>query len=94
MAKLSDFVRQEDLEGFWIYRKGRDEGRDEGREEGRVQTLHALLTTLLSEKFGALPPWAERRLTQITSPQEAQAIIRRLGNAQSLEEALDDATLL
>ena len=86
MAQLSDFVRQEDLEGFWIFRKGREEGREEGRQE----TLYSLLSSFLSDRFGPLPSWADSRLRQVDSPQEAQDIIRRLGDARSIADALGE----
>ena len=62
MEKLSDFVRKEELEEFWVYRKGREEGRQEGQAEGREEAVLSLLSSLLREKYGELPASAQARL--------------------------------
>ena len=60
-----------------VWRKeGYDEGREEGHEEGLEEGLEKgretqirTLRRLLLRRFGALPEWAEARLTQATSAQ-------------------------
>ncbi len=80
MVKLTDFITKEEMEEFWVYRQGREEGREE--------TVYALLSGLLSRRFGHLPDWAQAKLHQIKSPEEAQAIIERLASAPDLESLL------
>ncbi len=84
MTKLTDFYRKEEVEDLWFYRQVRQEGRQEGREE----TIHTLLSHLLSERFGPLPDWAQAKLRQIKTPEEAKVIIGRLESATDLESLL------
>jgi hypothetical protein len=76
MAKLQDLIRKEDLEGFWTYRHGREEA------------VQSILTTLVCEKFGELPPWAQEKLRAFKTPEEAEDVLRRLPTASGLEELL------
>ena len=88
MVKLTDFITKEEMEEFWGYRHARQEGRQEGREEGREEAVYALLSGLLSKRFGHLPDWAQKRLHHIKTPEEAQAIIERLASVPDLESLL------
>jgi len=45
---------------------GRKEGRMEGRNEGRLEGEIAVLSRLLTRRFGPLPAWAEARLNAAT----------------------------
>ena len=44
--------------------EGREEGRQEGRQEGREEGERRLLRRQLERRFGRLPAWAERRVTE------------------------------
>ncbi len=68
-------------------REGRQEGRQEGEMKGRQEGELTILRTLIEKRFGAMPPWAEERLT--TRPvEELQNIALRLFDAKNLEELL------
>ncbi len=59
----------------------------QGKAEGSVEGRAALLTRLLSLRFGALPPGAHTRIST-ASIEELDAIGERLLTAQTLQEAL------
>ena len=52
--------------------------------------LHRSDQEAVIDKFGPLPAWAEARLRQVDTPQEAEGIIRRLGDARSIADALGE----
>lgn len=63
------------------YKKGKLEGKLEGKFEGELN----LLTRLIEKRFGAIPSWAETRLSQLTHP-EVETISLRMLDAKTLEE--------
>lgn len=65
------------------YQHGLQEGRQEGRQEGQVELLHRLIEA----KFGALPSWAEQRLSECAGP-VLETIALRVFDAATLEELL------
>ena len=82
-----------DLELTWFERveslghdRGVEEGRQEGRQEGLVDGSRSVVRTLLAEKFGPLPPTAERRLAALRNVEELNLLSRRLLHASSLED--------
>ncbi len=68
-------------------RKALKQGRKEGVREGREQGQLTLLTRMIEARFGPLPHWAKRRLSEMPA-----AEFERLGlsmiNASSLKELL------
>ena len=67
--------------------EGRQEGRQEGREEGRAAGERALLTRLLTHRFGPLPEWASRRLA-LADTAQLDAWALALLDAASLDDVL------
>jgi hypothetical protein len=67
---------------------GREQGIAAGEALGRKKAVYSLLRSLLREKFGELPVWAESRLEDITTPEEAQDVIHRLNEATRIEDVL------
>ncbi len=65
------------------YKRGREEGMQEGRQEGEL----VLLRRLLEKRFGALPPWADARLREL-SVVEVESIGVQLLDASSLSDLL------
>jgi len=59
-------------------KREREEGKSEGRAEGKAEGFAALLSTLITRKFGALPDWAKVRLVaadDVTLQQWAEQIL-------------------
>ena len=78
-----------------IYQEGQQKGVEKGIEKGREQeraaardSARALLMDMLHEKFGALPPAIENRLSAADLPQ-LQRWTRRVLTATGLDETLD-----
>ena len=65
-----------------IEERARAAGRKEGREEG----MHAMLLTLLAQRFGALPPAVVRQVEAIASTAQLTRLGARLLIAGSLAE--------
>jgi hypothetical protein len=80
----SDFARQYLAQGR---AEGRAEGQREGRVEGRVEGQAALVSRLLSVRFGTLDSRVQARL-QRASIAELEGIGERLLTSRTLEEAL------
>ena len=71
-----------------VWRKeGYDEGHEEGLDEGR-ETQIRTLRRLLLRRFGALPEWAETRLTHATSAQ-LEMWTDYILDARTLEDVFD-----
>ena len=68
----------------WLHERGRTEGRREGRQEGRRQ----LFVSLLSTRFGELPPSRIDRVTR-ASDDELERWIRRVFEADTLDAVFD-----
>ena len=74
-------------------RKGIAEGRAQGVEQGIAEGLEKgmeaearqFLRQLVERRFGALPPWAEKRLGE-ASREEAEELGLKFVDAKSLEE--------
>jgi len=69
------------------YKRGRAEGELEGERKGELKGELRLLRGLIEKRFGAIPAWAEERLSGMSAA-ELEALSDRLLNAQSLEELL------
>ena len=67
--------------------KGLQEGLQKGRKEGLHEGQIILLRQLIEHKFGALPSWAEQRLSQSSGPELEQFGLRVL-DAHTLEDLL------
>lgn len=67
--------------------KGREEGRLEGRQEARA-SMATVLHTLIEDRFGPLPGWAEARITG-ASIAELERWARNVLSAPTMEAALD-----
>lgn len=65
------------------FKRGREEGREEGLQEGELTVLRRQI----QKRFGALPVWAEERLTG-RSTAELEELSVRVLDAQSLEDLL------
>ena len=65
------------------------EGRHEGRQEGRREEGLAILRRLLTHRFGVLPEWVERRLTQ-ASTGEFERWSEQLLDARNLESVFEE----
>jgi len=63
--------------------RARQKGRQEGRQEGEL----VILRRLIEKRFGAIPGWAEQRLSERPAA-ELEALGVRLLDAGSLEELL------
>jgi len=82
--KLKEFpMLTVDLEDNAVVRPLIEKGRLEGRQEGRQEQL----LTLLSEKFGQLPEWANDQVHR-SSAEQLDLWVRRVLRANSLEETL------
>ena len=70
---------------------GREEGREagwqEGRQEGRKEGERKILRRQMEKRFGAIPEWADQRLSGM-SEQEIEELGVRLLDAYSLAELL------
>ena len=62
------------------FKKGRQEGRQEGEQ--------AILRQVIERRFGALPPWADQRLTA-ASTEKLEDLATHVLDATSLEDLLD-----
>ena len=73
------------------HQQGRQEGLHEGLREGLVEGVqegrHALLTALLTHRFGPLPAWATQRLRE-AQPDTLSAWAIATLEAPSLEAIL------
>jgi flagellar biosynthesis/type III secretory pathway protein FliH len=67
--------------------EGRLEGRQEGRQEGARNEAMTVLRRLVEKRFGAIPAWAEERLST-PSVSELEELILRASESRSLEELL------
>lgn len=92
MRRLA-FVRERALlDKKSFLHKARDEGLEEGlakgREEGVTSGQRHLIRTLLQQRFGELPDWAEARLAAAT-PEQLQAWGARLLSCKALENLFE-----
>jgi len=101
---LDELLECDDIKNGWLfqryqekgYREGIEKGIEEGiekgiekgREAGRREAIASLLSDLLCERFGELPGWAVERIAGFTTPAQAEEVIRRLGSASRIEDAL------
>nr|MDQ2901396.1 DUF4351 domain-containing protein [Acidobacteriota bacterium] len=73
------------------YKRGLREGVQEGVQEGLRQGVQqgelSLLHRIIEKRFGAVPAWAEERLSQLP-PAELETLAVRLLDAKSLEDLL------
>jgi hypothetical protein len=89
-AEQADYARYQDDLRYQAslvesnYGLGLREGREAGITEGRVEGQTRLLRKLLERRFGVLPEWATRRLSQATE-QELEAWAEAILTAQTLE---------
>ncbi len=82
--RIEQWTRKLKREGI---AEGRQEGRREGLEAGLRNGQLALLTQLLTRRFGPLPEWAETRL-EAASLDQLQSWAEAIFDAQSLEVLL------
>ena len=76
-----------DLKQTRFYKDVLAEGRKEGLQEGKQEGEARLLRRQLNLRFGPLPDWAEKQLSQATTEQlEAWAL--RVLDANSLDSVL------
>lgn len=66
-------------------KQGLEQGLEQGREEGRGEGERKLARRFIEKRFGAIPEWAEERLSALATP-EIEALSDRIFVAQSLEE--------
>lgn len=69
-----------------IYDAGMEKGREEGRQEARA-SMATVLHTLIEDRFGPLPGWAEARITG-ASIAELERWARNVLSAPTMEAAL------
>lgn len=67
--------------------RGRQEGLEVGRQEGRFLGERDILQRLIAKRFGAVPVWAQERLSHMTVAETEEAALRLLDDV-SLEELL------
>jgi len=65
--------------------QGIAEGLEKGMEKGMEAEARQFLRQLVERRFGALPPWAEKRLGG-ASREEAEELGLKFVDAKSLEE--------
>lgn len=65
--------------------EGRRQGRDDGLEEGREETLRAVVESLMTDRWGAVPASIQHRLREL-SPSELQALVTRIWRVSSRAE--------
>lgn len=63
------------------YKRGLEEGREEGRKEGHMEFLRSVLR----DRFGAIPPAVEAKLSAMTRP-ELESLAPRLLQIARIEE--------
>jgi Uma2 family endonuclease len=68
--------------------EGRERGLEEGRERGRDEAARQILGELLRQRFGPLPPEAERRLAEAHHP-ELLRLTSKVLSAPSLEAVFE-----
>jgi hypothetical protein len=68
-----------------IERHGIQKGRQEGLQQGIQQEADLLLRRLLARRFGALPAWVDKRLTD-ASREQLEHWVERVLDAQRLED--------
>ncbi len=60
--------------------------RIQGKLEGKLEGERAALRTLLNVRFGALPDWAEERISATDQPEEIERWLTRVLHAKRLED--------
>lgn len=70
-----------------MFRKAEEDGLHKGLEQGRQDGERALLRHQIRKRFGALPGWADEKLSSF-SISELENLADRLFDAASLEELL------
>ena len=90
-AEASEEVRE--METTWAERitaeyqeKFREQGLAEGRAKGRAQGMRTIVTRLLEERFGELPPRARRKVAAMRSDRRLEEVATQLLTAKSLAE--------
>jgi len=68
-----------------IERIGRAEGLEEGIERGREEERRALLRRVVTQRFGAIPPSLEGRITT-ASPDELTALFDQSLQASAVDD--------
>ncbi|MBL8230516.1 MAG: DUF4351 domain-containing protein [Bryobacterales bacterium] len=93
--RLQRMITREILKESWVYQqieaegveKGRQQGRQEGRQEGWLSAERHMLRKLITSKFGDVPEWAEKRLSE-ASLELLETWSERILTASSLEDLL------
>jgi len=85
MIVLNEEVLQDSVFYQMILEKGMEKGIEKGIEKGRTDGQRSLLRTLLTERFGDLPDWANERLASATHS-EIEHWSAQLFKATSLSE--------
>ncbi len=67
--------------------QGRREGLREGRQEGLQQGELTILRRLIGKRFGAVPAWADERLTKLSTA-ELEEISVRLLDVKNIEDLI------
>jgi predicted transposase YdaD len=90
MATLNDIIMSNKVLGR-EYKRGLEEGKLEGMLEGelkgKLEGELVVLRRLIEKRFGAVPAWADERLTQRPT-EDLEALSVRLLDAATLEELL------
>lgn len=73
----------------YLNERAREEGRSEGRIEGRIEGQLMVIATLMHQRFGPLPEFAQLRLAGARAV-EVDAMTSRILNAASIEEVLGE----
>ncbi len=66
-------------------KKGREQGLEKGREQGLQQEAHKLIALMLKTRFGAIPKWAEEKLSDAATD-ELENWGVRLISAKKIED--------
>ena len=80
---MNSFLTEEIMRESWVVQEWLQKGHEAGLLEGRQQFLRSLL----EDKFGAIPFWAEERLQKADSAQ-IDLWGHRILRAVSLDEVL------
>jgi hypothetical protein len=67
--------------------KGIEQGIEQGQQRGQIEGLRESVRQVLRHRLGRVPDWAEQRLLSVDSAGELLALLDRLLDAATEEEA-------
>ena len=84
---MNSFLTEEIMRESWVVQEWLQKGHEAGLQAGLLEGRLQFLRSLLEDKFGAIPLWAEERLQKADSAQ-IDLWGHRILRAVSLDEVL------